>query len=78
MMETIEKVLITWHDARFYPGTYKREDITVGHKMALFESMGYLISKDAQTTIIASEHNDEGEFRDVTLIPSGSIVAMGT
>ena len=75
-MDNIEKVLVSWHDARFYSGTYKREAI-LDHKMALFESVGYLISEDDKTTIIASERNDEGEYRDVTLIPSGSIVSIG-
>ena len=75
MPKTFEKVLVTWHDARFYSGTYSKEAIS-GHKMALFESMGYLVSRDAQTTIIASERNDEGEYRDITLIPSGSIASI--
>ena len=74
-MNTIETVLVMWHDARFYSGTYKMETI-LGHKMALFESIGYLISKDAQTTIIASERNDCGEYRDITLIPSGSVTSI--
>ena len=75
MTNTIEKVLVTWHEARFYSGTYKEEAI-LGHKMALFESIGYLILKDAQTTIIAAERNDEGEYRDITLIPSGSVTSI--
>ncbi|GAG51969.1 unnamed protein product [marine sediment metagenome] len=38
--------------------------------------MGYLLSRDKQTTIIAAERNDEGEYRDITLIPTGSIVSV--
>ena len=38
--------------------------------------MGYLIAKDNITTIIAAERNDEGEYRDITLIPTGSIVSI--
>lgn len=68
-------VNIEWHDARFFSGTYK-EDACRQHKMCLFNSMGYLIAKDNTTTIIAAEHNDEGEYRDITLIPTGSIISI--
>jgi len=68
-------VTIEWHDARFFPGTYTK-DACVQHKMCLFNSLGYLIAKNNTTTTIASEHNDEGEYRDITLIPTGSIVEI--
>lgn len=44
--------------------------------MALFESLGYLVSRDKTTTIIAGEYNDECQYRDITLIPSGSIISI--
>ncbi len=68
-------VMVKWHDARFFPGTYT-EDVCRQHKMCLFDSLGFLVSKDDTTTIIAGEYNDEGEYRDITLIPSGSIVSI--
>jgi len=68
-------VLVKWHDARFYSGTHGREEIQ-GFKMAVFESLGYLVSRDATTTIIAAEYNDEGQHRDVTLIPTGTILSI--
>lgn len=70
-----KKVLVTWHDARFYPGTHKIEAI-MGQRMQVFESLGWLISKLSTTTVIAAEHNDEDEYRDITLIPSGSIISI--
>ncbi len=68
-------VNVEWHDARFFPGTYK-EDACRQHKMCLFNSIGYLIAKTDTTTTIAAERNDEGEYRDITLIPTGSIVSI--
>lgn len=68
-------ILVTWHDARFYPGTRKQDEIE-DFKMALFESPGYLLSRDKQTTVIAAERNDEGDYRDIKLIPTGSIVSI--
>ena len=68
-------VLIRWYDARFYQGTYSKQEI-LKHKMCLFESLGYLVTKDAVTTKIASELNDESQYRDITLIPSGSIISI--
>ena len=70
-----EMVMVKWRDARFYPETRSGERLNEV-RMAVFESIGYLISRDATTTIIAAEHNDEGDYRDVTLIPSGSIESI--
>ncbi len=68
-------VLVEWHDARFFPGTYSKEDC-VTHKMCLFKSLGYMIAQDKITTCIAAEQNNEGEYRDITLIPTRSIVSI--
>ena len=70
-----EIVLVEWHDAKFFPGTYNEKAIQE-HKMALFKSLGYLIVRDNTTTIIAAEQNDEEEYRDITLIPSGSVISI--
>ncbi|MBI2171738.1 MAG: hypothetical protein HYU30_06930 [Chloroflexi bacterium] len=70
-----EIVIVTWRDARFYPETRNTEKMK-GIRMAVFESVGHLISRDDTTTIIAAELNDEGDYRDVTLIPSGSIESV--
>lgn len=75
-MNTInDMVLVEWHDARFFPGTYDEKTIE-NHKMCLFKSLGYLINEDKITTIIAAEYNDEKEYRDITLIPTGSIISI--
>jgi hypothetical protein len=70
-----EMVLIEWHDAKFFPGTYNEKAIQE-HRMALFKSIGYLIARNDVTTIIAAEHNDQEEYRDITLIPSGSVISV--
>jgi len=70
-----EKVLVKWYDAKFCSGTLPEEEI-LDKKMALFESIGYLVASDETTTRIASEYNDEGEYRDITLIPTGCIVSI--
>ncbi len=69
-------VVINWHDARFFPGTYTKEACR-DHNMCLFESLGYIITKDKTTVRIAAERNNEGEYRDITLIPTGSILSIG-
>jgi hypothetical protein len=73
-----EMVLIKWHDAKFFPGTYNEKAILEQHRMALFESLGYLVTRDDTTTIIAAERNDQDEYRDITLIPSGSVISVHT
>ncbi len=67
--------MVEWHDARFFPHTYSKKECAE-HKMCLFNSLGYLISQDNTTTTLAFEMNDEGEYRDITLIPTGSIVSI--
>jgi len=75
-MNTDKKiVIVAWHDAKFYSGIYKESAISE-HKMAPFESVGYLLSSDQITTIIAAEANDDKEFRDITLIPTGCIISV--
>ncbi len=68
-------VKVMWYDARFFSGTYKKKECN-NHNMCLFESLGYIISKDKTTLRIAAEKNNEGEYRDITLIPTGSIVEI--
>lgn len=70
-----EKVLKRWYDAKFTSATLSKEEI-YRLKMALFESLGYLVSRDKATTIIAEEYNDECQYRDITLIPSGAIISI--
>ena len=70
-----EMVLVEWRDARFFSGTYDEKTI-INHKMALFNSLGYLIASDEITTILAAELNNENEYRDITLIPTGSIISI--
>jgi hypothetical protein len=36
-----------------------------GHNVIEFESVGYLVSKDDVTTMIASECDDEEQYRDI-------------
>jgi len=75
MNKKTKMVLVEWRDARFFPGTYDEKSIK-NHKMALFNSPGYLITKDKITTVLASELNNENEYRDITLIPTGSIISI--
>jgi len=69
------KVVIKWLDAKIYPGMHKTSE-ALARKMDTFESLGYLIEKNDQATIIAHEITDEGEYRDVLLIPSGSVISI--
>ena len=46
------------------------------HEMCRFNSLGYLISRDEITTVIAGELSDEGDYRNITLIPTGSIILI--
>ena len=68
-------VMIAWYDARCYSGTYTESAISQ-HKMALFESVGFLLSTDETTTVIAAEANNQEEFRDITLIPTGCVLSV--
>ena len=69
------EVLVHWHDARLFPDTYSAEE-ALNLKMQEFETVGYLLLKDSTTTILASERNNEGQYRNIILIPSGSISSI--
>lgn len=68
-------VLIKWVDAKFCSGIHTEKE-AAEHDMSLFESVGYLISKTDLATIIACELNNDGEYRSLTIIPTGSIQNM--
>jgi hypothetical protein len=70
-----DMVLVRWHDARLYPDTYSADEVH-NLKMLIFETAGYLLSKDSTTTILACEHTNEGQYRNIILIPSGSIISI--
>ena len=65
-------ILIEWHDARLFPDTYSADEVC-NLRMQEFETIGYLLLRDSTTTILASELNNEGQYRNIILIPSGSI-----
>ena len=69
------KVVVKWLDAKIYPGMYTASE-ALERKMDIFESLGYLIEKNDQATIIAHEITDGGEYRDVLLIPSSSVISI--
>ena len=73
--EEIQMVLISWHDGKFSPGPHDLKDITA-LKMSTFSSLGHLVLRDDVTTVIAAESSDDGEYRDVTLIPTKAILSM--
>ena len=68
-------VQVEWYDAKFFPGPHKEEAIQ-DQRMALFKSVGYLIARDNTTIILAAEQNDQEEYRDITLIPRGSVISI--
>ena len=70
-------VLVKWVDAKFRSGTHSKEGATE-HELSVFESIGYLVSKTKLATIIAMEHNNDGEYRSITIIPTGSIQNMNS
>ncbi len=69
------KVLVKWVDAKFCSGIHTEQE-AIEHDISIFESIGYLISKTELATIIASECDNDGEYRSITLIPTGSIQSI--
>lgn len=70
-----KKVVVKWLDAKIYPGMHKKHE-ALERKMDIFESLGYLVDKNDEATRIAHEITDTGEYRDVLLIPSGSVLSI--
>jgi hypothetical protein len=75
MKDTKKMVLVKWYDAKIYPGMHEL-DKALGRTMDTFESLRYLIEKNDRATIVAHEVTDKGDYRDILLIPSGSIVSI--
>jgi hypothetical protein len=69
------KVIVRWHDARLFPDTYHPDEIG-NLNMSEFTTIGYLLSKDSKTIKLASEHDNDGKYRNIILIPTGSIISI--
>jgi len=72
---TNKKVVVRWLDAKIYTGMHKVND-ALGREMDIFESLGYLVDKNDRATKIAHEITDNGEYRGILLIPSGSVISV--
>jgi len=70
-----DMVIIKWIDAKFCSGIHT-ENEALEHELTEFASIGYLVSKTELATIIATEYNNDGEYRSITIIPTGSIQNM--
>ena len=70
-----KKVLVRWYDAKIYPGMHKLQE-ALERKMDIFESLGFLVIQNDQAIAIAHEITDSGEYRDILLIPSGSVISV--
>lgn len=70
-----KKVTIKWMDAKIYPGMHKVEG-ALKRRMDVFENLGYMLKRDERATIVAHEYSDAGEYRDILLIPTGSVISI--
>lgn len=70
-----KKIVVKWLDAKIFPGMHSMES-ALRCKLDVFESLGYLIQKDDKATVVAHEITGSGEYRDVLLIPSGSVISI--
>ena len=68
-------VLIRWADARLCSGMHTKKE-ALADTMEVFETLGFLLKKNKRETVIASEFTDKGNYRDIRLIPTGSIIAV--
>ena len=69
----LQPIIIVWRDARLFHGSYSIEDAKQ-KDMLIYESIGYMLSQDDLITRIAHEKDSDGELRDITLIPTGSVI----
>lgn len=75
MKMEIKKAVVKWYDARLYSNMHKLDE-ALARKMDIFDSIGFLINKDKIIVRIAHEITDSGEYRDIPLIPSGSVISI--
>jgi len=72
---TNTKVVVTWTDARIYPGTHKLNE-ALDKIMPIFESLGFVVSTDETVIRMAHERADDGSYRDILLIPTGTVLSI--
>lgn len=69
-------VRIEWRDAQLHSGTTYTKEECKDLKMSKFSSLGFLVGQDKETTILAAEQDDDGDYRDISLIPTTSIISI--
>lgn len=75
-MSNEKMVRIEWWDARLYSGIVYTKEECKNLAMSRFSSLGFLIDQDKKTTIFATEMDEDDDFRDVTVIPTTSIISI--
>lgn len=70
-----KKVVIKWVDATIYFGVHNMHD-ALELKMEILETLGFFIEKNDEATVICLEINDRGAYKDILLIPSGSVISI--
>jgi len=75
MIKMNKMLVICWADARIFQGMHKRDE-ALKLEMEIFNSIGYLVEENDTVTKIAHEITNNGEYRDILLIPTGTIIAI--
>ncbi len=70
-------VVVKWYDACLWDRTLTLEEC-LNIKMPVYKTYGILLRKDETILHIASESSDNGRFRELNLIPTGSVISIKT
>ena len=68
-------VLVEWYDAAFMTKNMSKDE-ALKENLILYKTFGLLISKDKILIRLANEINEDGNYRGVNFIPTGSIVSI--
>ena len=69
----MKKIEVKWRDSNIYPRQrYIKDDF----KVCFIASVGYLVSEDSKQIVIARDDMEDGDIRDVIVIPRENIVTI--
>ncbi len=69
----MKKIEVKWRDSNIYPGQRHIED---DFKVYRINSVGYLVTEDSKQVVVTRDDLENGEIRDVIVIPRENIVEI--
>ena len=75
-LKEMDLILVNWLDARVYGRAASIEELKKDFSLCEFNTVGFFVLNDGKKFIMASDVSPDGEYRDINVIPTSTIVSV--